>query len=111
MDQTASKHEDELNKSQNLKNQKKKKVVRRQNQKLVINISHTKYYVVRYVAKKLFNMKLSSDESEDWDLQWVDTAVHSEKLYRMKPYQRVNHFPGMYALSRKNNLAMNLRRM
>ena len=29
----------------------------------------------------------------------------------MKPYQKINHFPGMYALSRKNHLARNLNRM
>jgi len=26
----------------------------------------------------------------------------------MKPYQRTNHFPGMYAMARKNLLAKNL---
>jgi tubulin polyglutamylase TTLL6/13 len=29
----------------------------------------------------------------------------------MKAYQKINHFPGMEALSRKNNLARNLNRM
>jgi tubulin polyglutamylase TTLL6/13 len=29
----------------------------------------------------------------------------------MKPYQRINHYPGMYALARKNNLCRNLMRM
>ena len=29
----------------------------------------------------------------------------------MKPYQRTNHFPGMFQLSRKNHLARNLNKM
>ncbi len=29
----------------------------------------------------------------------------------MKPYQRINHFPGMYTMSRKSNLANNLKNM
>jgi tubulin polyglutamylase TTLL6/13 len=29
----------------------------------------------------------------------------------MKPYQKINHFPGMVAISRKNQLARNLARM
>jgi tubulin polyglutamylase TTLL6/13 len=27
------------------------------------------------------------------------------------PYQRINHYPGMYQLARKNNLSRNLMRM
>jgi len=29
----------------------------------------------------------------------------------MKPYQKINHFPGMISLSRKNNLARNLTKL
>ena len=29
----------------------------------------------------------------------------------MKPYQKINHFPGMFELSRKNNLCKNLMKM
>ena len=48
---------------------------------------------------------------QEWDLLWTDGSVLTDKLYRMKPYQRINHFPGMYALARKNHLAKNLKKM
>lgn len=77
--------------------------------KLVCNISSTKYEIVRHVCKKIFNWKLSyEEESEDWDVFWTDSAVQPEKLARMHHYQRINHFPGMYLVSRKNYLAFNL---
>ena len=41
--------------------------------------------------------------NDEWDLFWTDGTVGPDKLYRMKPYQRINHFPGMQALARKNN--------
>ena len=37
--------------------------------------------------------------------------VTADFLGKMKPYQRVNHFPGMYNLSRKSNLCRNLNRI
>jgi tubulin polyglutamylase TTLL6/13 len=49
--------------------------------------------------------------SEDWDLYWTDNAVSSEQLAKMKAHQKINHFPGMYTLSRKNYLARNLIKM
>ena len=87
--------------------------------KLVLNVSNTKYHVVRYVARSLFKMRLSKapyhpeydDPKDEWDILWTDGLIQVDKLYRMKPYQRINHFPGMYALARKNNLARNLQRM
>jgi hypothetical protein len=30
-------------------------------------------------------------------------------LYKMKPFQRINHFPGMYNLSRKSNMCIHLK--
>ena len=48
------------------------------------------------------------DPKDEWDILWTDGLIQVDKLYRMKPYQRINHFPGMYALARKNNLARNL---
>lgn len=49
-------------------------------------------------------------ESE-WDIFWTDWAVQSDQLVKMKPYQKINHFPGMYSLAQKNHLGRNLMRM
>ena len=46
-----------------------------------------------------------------WDLRWTDGAVSVEMLSKMQSHQKVNHFPGMNALSRKNNLAKNIGRL
>lgn len=53
-------------------------------------------------------MRTSVDEEEDWDLWWIDGPTIPALLVKMQPYQRTNHFPGMYALARKNLLAKNL---
>lgn len=96
-------------------------------ERLVFNISNSKYYVIRFVAKSLFNYKLSfktqdikhmdnwdfdpSDKCDDWDIYWTDCGILPERIAKMKPYQRVNHFPGMFQLARKNSLARNLIKM
>jgi transposase len=63
--------------------------------KLVLNVSLTKYHVVRYVARSLFKMRLSAysqnnhdcyDEKHEWDLLWTDGIVKVDTLYRMKGY-------------------------
>lgn len=85
----------------------------------MLNVSQTRYNVVRYVARTVFKMRLSgaaympdySNPNDEWDIFWTDSGVQVDKLYRMKPYQRINHFPGMYALARKDHLARNLQRM
>ena len=74
---------------------KKKKRTKLKAKKLILNVSMTKYHVVRYVAKQLFNMRLSGysqsnhdcyDEKHEWDLLWTDGIVTVDKLYRMKPF-------------------------
>ena len=57
-------------------------------------------------------MKPSTDpESKEFDLFWTDMAVQPEQLARLKPYQKINHWPGMFSLHRKNNLGKLLMRM
>ena len=47
----------------------------------------------------------------DWDLVWTDLAPALDRFPKIKPYQRINHFPGMFQIARKNYLARNLKKM
>ena len=47
----------------------------------------------------------------DWDIGWHDGPVNIQFLKNMLPNQRVNHFPGIYNLARKNMLGRHLMRM
>lgn len=40
----------------------------------------------------------------NFDLCWTDSHVKQEIFYKMHQGQKINHFPGMEILSRKNNL-------
>jgi tubulin polyglutamylase TTLL6/13 len=44
----------------------------------------------------------------NFDLCWTDMHVKQEIFYKMNQNQKINHFPGMDILSRKNNLGKNL---
>jgi hypothetical protein len=70
-------------------------------QQLVLNVSTTKYFVIRHCAKNLFGYRLShtgiSENAEiklqdaenckhDWDIYWTDNGVQPERLYHMLPY-------------------------
>lgn len=60
-------------------------------------------------------------ESNSWDFCWTDNAVLPETLAKMQrnmhfilipiAHQKINHFPGMYSLARKNHLGKNLNKM
>lgn len=85
---------------------------------LVANVLNTEYSIVKEVLKDVMKCKLSHEaeddsavSTKDWDIYWNDLAITPELLSRMKPYQKVNHFPGMESLSRKNLLGKHLNRM
>jgi tubulin polyglutamylase TTLL6/13 len=79
--------------------------------KIIFNIANTEYEVIKRVGE-LSNYQLSSSsEDDEWDLYWHDLGISTERLTRMKPYQKINHFPGMQGLARKNQLGRNLYKM
>lgn len=49
---------------------------KRRGQKITLNVSNTKYPIVRTVARKMFEWKLCSDDKDEaWDVWWTDEAV------------------------------------
>lgn len=78
---------------------------------IYINTSNSQYSVLKSVATSLgWKMDYDSD-SENWDVFWTDSAIESEQLFKMHHFQKINHFPGMYVLARKNNLGKGLMKM
>jgi tubulin polyglutamylase TTLL6/13 len=61
------------------------------------------------VAKKL-NFKEVGDD-EEWCLYWTDTSVSIDRVNQMKRWQKINHFPGMSEICRKDFLTRNMNRM
>ncbi|XP_072880889.1 tubulin polyglutamylase ttll6-like [Hemitrygon akajei] len=85
---------------------KKKKKRRRS---IGINLINCKYESVRRAARR-YGLK-EVGEDEEWILYWTDTSVSHERVMEMKRFQKINHFPGMSEICRKDLLARNLNRM
>ena len=72
---------------------------------------HTHYDVIKEVAKFNFEYHLTKRENANWDIAWFDGPITIKLLQSMQPYQRTNHFPGIYNLAKKNMLGRHLMRM
>ena len=48
---------------------------------------------------------------EEFNLLWADSYVPADTVSALNKYQKVNHFPGMSELAKKNLLAKNMNRM
>ncbi|EHB18044.1 Tubulin polyglutamylase TTLL7 [Heterocephalus glaber] len=86
-----------------------KKKVRKKKKKEIItaNVAGTKFEIVRLVIDEMGFMK-TPDEDETSNLIWCDSA---EKIAELQNYQRINHFPGMGEICRKDFLARNMTKM
>lgn len=80
---------------------------------IVVNISDSKYPLLEHVCVNMMGWKVIKDDEGDFscDIIWNDTACNQDILGSLKPYQRLNHFPGIFAIARKNFLAHNLNKM
>ncbi|XP_023566230.1 tubulin polyglutamylase TTLL13 isoform X2 [Octodon degus] len=82
---------------------------RRKRRPLTINLTNCKYESVRRAAQ-ICGLK-EVGEDEEWTVYWTDSSVSLERVMEMKRFQKINHFPGMTELCRKDLLARNLNRM
>nr|XP_056721742.1 tubulin polyglutamylase TTLL13 [Euleptes europaea] len=76
---------------------------------LSINLSSCKYESVRRAARRCSLKEVGEDE--EWTVYWTDCSVSLERVMEMKRFQKINHFPGMAEICRKDLLARNLNRM
>ncbi|XP_010769470.1 tubulin polyglutamylase ttll6 [Notothenia coriiceps] len=82
---------------------------RKKNKKRWINITNCKYESVRRAARR-YGLREAA-EGDDWTLFWTDCSVSLDRVKDMKRYQKINHFPGMSEICRKDLLARNMNRM
>ena len=79
--------------------------------KVTMFCKHTRYEIIKIAGKLFLEYHLTRKEHNDWDIAWFDAPITEKFLKRMSPWQRVNHYPGMYNLTRKNMLGRHLMRM
>lgn len=74
-----------------------------------INLALCKYGVFGRVAEKL---GWDVSEDDNCDVLWADAGHAVERFVRSaKSFQRINHFPGMVNIYRKDRLARSMSRM
>ncbi|KAJ3295616.1 Tubulin polyglutamylase ttll6 [Rhizoclosmatium sp. JEL0117] len=108
-DDSASDEIHLVNRAETPRTTAKKRASKLKKKKVTINTTCCKYDIVRKcsVTKGLRVV----DDTEPWTLFWIDTGVSVQRVLEMQPYQKINHFPGMQEICRKNNLARNLGRL
>lgn len=77
---------------------------------ITANLSGTRYEVVRH-ASETMGFLVSKDDDPNAYLIWNDSFVSTDKVSELKPFQRLNHFPGMGEISRKDCLARNIAKL
>uniref|UniRef100_A0A8C5P9U6 Tubulin tyrosine ligase like 13 n=1 Tax=Leptobrachium leishanense TaxID=445787 RepID=A0A8C5P9U6_9ANUR len=86
---------------------KKRKKKRRRS--IGVSLANCKYESVRRAVRMCGFKEVEYDE--EWTVYWTDCSVSLERVMEMKRFQKINHFPGMSEICRKDLLARNMNRM
>ncbi|XP_037046574.1 tubulin polyglutamylase ttll6-like [Bradysia coprophila] len=76
---------------------------------VLICISGQKYKIVTEIAREL-QWKLTNEHNL-WNIFWTDSIMGVGFCLTMQRFQKINHFPGMMEICRKDLLARNLNKM
>ncbi|XP_022315097.2 tubulin polyglutamylase TTLL7-like [Crassostrea virginica] len=74
---------------------------------ITANLSGTRYEVIRLVCEKC-KFDICKEDDPNSYLIWSDSFVSADRITELKPFQRINHFPGMVEVTRKDCLARNM---
>ena len=53
----------------------------------------------------------SQTEGHDWNLLWLNSSCKPYQFEGLNEFQKVNHFPGSFEITRKDKLCFNLTKM
>ncbi|CAI2370039.1 unnamed protein product [Moneuplotes crassus] len=74
-----------------------------------------KYKMLNCDSKMVRRMLEFNDFTEidghDWNLLWMNSSTAKKIWSKLNPYQKINHFPSSYQITRKDNLSRNIKRM
>jgi len=63
------------------------------------------------VGQYILSWGLTTDADDEWDVAWFDSYQDFNQFDQLKPYQKINFFPGIACLARKDHLSRNLARL
>lgn len=93
--------------------------------KIIFNMTYSRYPIIEEIAREKFGWHITKNLNLKWDIFWTDVvrnnlkkklififkSIPCEAVRSLELHQKMNHFPGMYNLHRKSNLAKNLKKM
>lgn len=110
LDEAQRQRQNSNNRSRRMVSPQERSNLRKREPNLVINGYYCQYRILDDAARHA-HFRVTCDEDDDWDIWWLDGMIQPTFLQRMKLYQRTNHLPQVQVLTRKNYLAVNLKRM
>lgn len=91
------KHNTEVEEKKAVPAPKKK---RKKKHGITANLSGTRYEVIRLVCEKC-KFDICKEDDPNSYLIWSDSFVSADRITELKPFQRINHFPGMVEVTRR----------